>query len=193
MSDQRAKWNKRYRENDSAGVDREPAFVLTQHAHLLPSSGVALDLACGMGANALFLARQGLQVCAWDISDVAIDSLRQDALQQHLEVSVEVRDVVLDPPIPDSFDVIVVSHFLDRSIISSLVDALKPGGVIFYQTFIREKSADVGPACPDFLLETNELLQMFAGLNVLAYREEGMVGNVREGFRNEAMLVAQNP
>jgi tellurite methyltransferase len=63
--------------------------------------------------------------------------------------------------------------------------------LVFYQTFTREKSADCGPSNPAYLLEENELLRLFSGLRILAYREEGNVGDVAQGFRNEAMIVAQ--
>ena len=197
MTDQRTRWNERYSQSINNPVEDKPAFVLTQYAHLLPNAGAALDLACGLGANALFLAQteaeRRLEVVAWDISDVAIERLRQQVKLSGLAVHAEVRDVVARPPEPDQFDVIVVSHFLERLIIPHLTAALKPGGLIYYQTFIRNKAPGVGPDNPAFLLADNELLQLFRGLKVLAYREDGVQGNVTRGFRNEAMLVAQNP
>ena len=59
------KWNLLYNQADVA--DYSAAKVLTENHYLLPSTGVALDLACGLGANALYLAQQGLAVTAWDI------------------------------------------------------------------------------------------------------------------------------
>ena len=61
------KWNKRYR--DEAGEEKA-SRVLRENLHLLPANGLALDLACGLGGNAILLAQQGLSVCAWDIADV---------------------------------------------------------------------------------------------------------------------------
>ncbi|HKH20378.1 MAG TPA: hypothetical protein VKB53_05725, partial [Gammaproteobacteria bacterium] len=67
------KWNRRYLEVD---VDTaRSAQVLSDNVHLLPSTGQALDLACGLGGNALFLARLGFNVTAYDISTVAVDKL----------------------------------------------------------------------------------------------------------------------
>lgn len=189
MADQR-QWDERYREQGSI-LPSTPAEVLIENAHLLPDKGAALDLACGLGANAIFMAQHGLQAVAWDYSAIAIERLNQYARQHNIELQAEVRDVVLEPPTDHSFDVIVVSRFLERSIIPQLCNALKPQGLIFYQTFISEKDPSVGPGNPAYLLEPNELLQLFAGLRIRVYHEEGLLGDMGRGFRNEAMLVAQ--
>ncbi len=183
------RWDERYR---SATVTARPAQVLLENRHLLPPQGRVLDLACGLGRNSLFLAeRGGLRVSAWDFSRVAIDKLRETACARDLDISAEVRDVVADPPPPRSFDVIVVTRFLDRSLVPHLLSALLPGGVIFYQTFLLEAiDKTIGPQDPVFRLARNELLELFRPLCLLFYREEGRVGDISEGFRNEAMLVA---
>lgn len=167
------------------------ARVLLEYAHLLPAAGSALDLACGMGGNALLLAAHGLRTCAWDISRGALDALAIRAEALGLQLRVEQRDAVARPPEPDTFDVIVVSRFLDRTLISHLCSALRDRGLIFYQTFINEKTQDLGPRNPDYRLGANELLRLFKSLHILVYREEGTTGDTARGFRNEALLVAQ--
>jgi hypothetical protein len=87
--------------------------------------------------------------------------------------------------------VILVCRFLDRGLVPALISALRPQGLIFYQTFLREAVSPDGPRNPDYRLESNELLRLFAPLHVLAYHEEGLVGDLAQGRRNEAMLVAQ--
>lgn len=196
QSDDKDKWNRRYLAVSGDTQDVNPCTisvsqVLEEYAHLLPDSGVALDLACGLGANALFLARRGFKTHAWDISDVAIDRLKEICQSMSLHIEMQVRDVVTEPPAKNSFEVIVVSRFLDRRLSSPIISALKPGGLLFYQTFIVDKAQGCGPDNPDYLLQQNELLQMFRPLIVRVYREEGLQGNVEKGFRNEAMLVAQ--
>jgi len=182
------KWNQRYR---AATGERQAARVLKENLHLLPQKGHALDLACGTGSNAILLAQQGLQVDAWDIAEVAIAALQDIAAQRQLSLRAEMRDVEADPPAPGTFDVIVVSYFLDRRTIPALIEALRPGGLIYYQTFTRERVSDRGPQRADFRLAEQELLQLFSGLQLLVYREEGRVGNVQQGFRDEAMLVGR--
>ncbi|MFO1428523.1 MAG: methyltransferase domain-containing protein [Candidatus Competibacteraceae bacterium] len=182
-------WDQRYRDSIT---EQSPALVLSAHTHLLPATGTALDLACGLGANALLLARHGLETWAWDISPVAIGRLDGYAAQAGLAIHTEVRDVVLKPSEPARFDVIIVSRFLERSLAPCLQAALRPGGLLFYQTFTKTRTSEaMGPRNPDFLLNDNELLRLFAPLRIRFYREEGLLGNITRGLRNEAMLIAQ--
>ena len=94
-------------------------------------------------------------------------------------------------PEANSFDVIVVSYFLERDLFPALLFALNPGGLLFYETFIRDKPEGTGPSNPEYLLEQNELLKRCDELVIRAYREEGQVGNIAKGVRNVAMLVGQ--
>ncbi len=183
------KWNTIYAAGEH--IAKNPARVLTENRHLLPQHGKALDLACGTGANALLLARSELETHAWDVSEVAIQELQHQAANNNLPIVTEVRDVLAYPPTPQSFDVITVSYFLDRKLFPALISALKPEGLLFYQTFTREKTSDTGPRNPEYRLAPNELLQLCSGLHILVYREEGLVGNTTQGFRNEAMLIGQ--
>ena len=73
------KWNAVYSQSEPIFY---PAAVLTENDFLLPSTGTALDLACGFGANAVFLAERGWAVTAWDISLIAIDKLMTYAVRQ---------------------------------------------------------------------------------------------------------------
>lgn len=186
----RAKWDRHY-----AAVTRPPASrpaeVLEANAHLLPPSGRALDLACGLGGNALFLARQGMAVNAWDISAEAIGRLQRQADDEGLPLQTQVRDLTALPPEPARYDVVVVSHFLDRALCPAIAASLKPAGLLFYQTFIAEKVDEQGPSNADFLLGPNELRALFSSLHLLSYREEGRVGDPQQGLRNRAWLVGQ--
>ena len=185
------KWDQRYR--NAASGEPEAATVLRTNAHLLPTTGEALDLACGLGGNALLLARHGLSTQAWDISAEAIAQLAARATRLGLPLHADRRDVMATPPAADSLDVIVVSRFLERALCPALVAALRPGGLLFYQTFTREKARPGGPSNPAFLLAENELLSLFAGLRLHVYREEGALGDAEQGLRNEALLVASRP
>lgn len=182
-------WNSRYADAERGAA----AWALREHRHLLPAKGDALDLACGLGANALLLAEHGLRVWAWDFSSVAIERLGAEAERLGLAVHGEVRDVVAAPPLPASFDVIVVSHFLERKLFSHLIDALRPGGLLFYQTFTVERPEGSGPSNPDFLLKPGELLHHCRTLRLLAYREDGLFGDLGQGLRGVAALVGAKP
>ena len=187
-SERRRKWDDRYANGDAVAA---PIEVLADNAHLLPRTGEALDLASGIGGSALFMARRGLRVTAWDLSDVAVDRLSEAA--SGMPLTAQVRDVVAQPPPPLSFDVITVGHFLDRSICEPIAAALRPKGLLFYQTFSLERIDDSGPRDGPFRLRTNELLRLFPDLIVRFYRDEGRTGDINAGFRNRAQLVAQRP
>lgn len=189
MSDEttRQRWDSRYRD---AGAPHAPAKVLLDNAHLLPPAGVALDLACGLGGNSLFLAEHGLKTFAWDISPVAVEKLDALARQRHLPVVAEARDALRDPIPPASFDVVVVAHYLERALTQPIIQALRPGGLLFYQTFTRTAVSTAGPEKDEWRLGDGELLTMFAPLRPLVYREEGRVGDLSRGFRDKALLVA---
>ncbi|MEM7206549.1 MAG: class I SAM-dependent methyltransferase [Pseudomonadota bacterium] len=188
MSDAQAKWDAVYRK---IGEVAEPLSALREYTALLPARGIALDLACGRAANAEFLARRGLTTSAWDISPVVINQVSRRFDENALTIDTQVRDVVAQPPAPETFDVIVVARFLERSLAPAITDALTPGGVLVYQTFVSEKVNNVGPTNPDYLLATNELLTLFARLTARVLLDLGCCGDVEFGLRNEALLIAQ--
>ena len=183
------KWDRIYA--GSPASEPEPAAVLAGNAHLLPPAGRALDLACGLGGNALFLARRGFAVSAWDISPVAIARLAAQAARLGLAIDAQTRDVESEPFPLAAFEVAVASRFLARALARPIMDSLKPGGLLFYQTFVRDKPGAQGPANPDYLLAENELLALFAGMRLLVYREEGRVGDLSLGRRDEAYFVGR--
>ena len=185
------KWDKNY--NSCSSEYPSAAEVLQQNQHLLPAQGTALDLACGRGANAICLAENGLNVTAWDISSSALEHLATKVQEMNLEINLESRDILEIPPKANTFDVITVSNFLERNLIDDIKNAIKSDGLIFYQTFIKEKVSNKGPTNPDYLLGNNELLTTFNDWNIILYREEGILGNIENGFRNQAMIIAQKP
>lgn len=190
-SETRERWNQIYQ--DKSLGDYSIASILRSHDYLLPKSGQAVDLACGMGQNAIHLARKGLKTVAWDISDKAIHAINQYAKSHGLPLRGEVMDLLQAPLRDRHFDVILVTHYLDRGMAPDIIGALNPGGILMYQTFTREKTCEAGPNNPDFLLMPNELLHLFAPLRVLAYEENSDYGDLSRGLRNEAMLVAAKP
>ncbi len=192
MTDDTAtRWDQRYK--GASPLDKRAAAVLTENTHLLPKRGKALDLASGLGANAFVLARLGLDVEAWDLSGTATAVAAAGAREMDLAVTARQRDVTAAPPEAGSFDVIVVTAFLNRALCPAIAAALRPGGLLFYQTFCHRRVTRSGPSNPDFLLADGELLTLFAGLKPVVYREEGCLGDPFRGFRDCAMLVAQQP
>jgi len=182
------RWDARYRSRENPDTPVACA-VLQDNLHLLPARGRALDLACGRGGNALLLARHGLETHAWDFSAEAIEILSRHVQGLGLRIIAELRDVSEQPPPANRFDVIAVSHFLDRPVCGAIAAALRPGGLLYYQTFTTERVTDNGPSNPDYRLAPNELLRLFPGLRVVFYREEGRLGNTGQGFRDRAQFI----
>ncbi len=181
------KWNQRHQDAEGQG---SAAQVLLRNRHLLPARGKALDLACGRGASAMLLAQSGLETHAWDFSSVAIERLEAEASKKALKIATQVRDVVAQPPEANSFDVILVSFFLERPIIPSLIEALRPKGIIFYQTFVRAVHLGRGPSTEAWRLGNNELLHLFRDLQVHYYREDGTISAEPTEVSDLAMIVA---
>jgi tellurite methyltransferase len=165
------RWDEKYRERVFLPGKKPNAF-LQKHIHRLPR-GKALDLACGDGANAVFLAQEGFTVEAVDISPVGLKMARK--LAREKKAQVHFRQVDLDSiSLPrQHYDLIVVLFFLSRRLIPRIRKALKPGGMIVFETYTAEQR-DLGTGGPhqvSYLLKPNELLRLFSGLHVVFYRE----------------------
>ncbi len=182
------KWDAIYRNSPDKNC---AAPVLTDHVYLLPKRGVALDLACGLGANALFLAEAGLEVHAWDISSVALDLLQRNAAGNGLDVTVRQLEIDAFSMPENMFDVIVINRFLDRALCNAIMAALKRNGLLFYQTFTVDKLSTEGPKNPGFLLKRNELISLFEPLTLVYYKENACIGDLKRGERNEALFIGQ--
>ena len=190
MNKVRDKWNRVYSENQVIGL---PAAVLTENDSILPVKGMALDLACGLGSNSLFLEARGLEVHAWDISKVAVSSLteRVDSLQLNIQTRV-VNITAAALPV-ESYDLVITSHYLDRSLPPAILNATLPGGLICYQTFTAEKQANIGPSNPEYLLQPNELQSFVPDCEVLAFKDESQNTNKDHPLAGRAFIIARKP
>ncbi len=172
------------RDRESEPCMKEPSPWLTGHRSLLPAAGEGLDLACGSGRHAIWLAEQGFRTVAVDRDSVAVDALSQEAARRGLSIRAQVVDLESGEPflVSDSFDVIVVVRYLHRPLFPSLVGALRRGGVLLYETFTRAQAARGKPTNPAFLLEPGELATLVQPLEILAAREGdyegGMIASV---------------
>lgn len=156
----KSRWNQRYAAGE---YDLTPNPRLVTHlAGRVRPGMVALDLACGAGRNAIWLAEQGVVVHAWDISDEALGLLQAEAARRGL--SVHCRQVDLDETtLPEeTFDLVVDTHFLLRSLLQPMLRALKPGGLLLVDTFMdSDKRAAVNPA---YKLDPGELARVYGNV-----------------------------
>ena len=165
---------------------------MSGNAHLLGDKGKALDLACGRGGNAIFLAKSGYEVDAIDFSPVVLNELMLFSKKNNLSIETILRDVEKKGLLKTTkYDVIVVSYFLNRSLFPSLIEALAPKGLLFYQTWSQLSVSQAGPNNVAFRLKEGELLQLTESLQPVFYQENGLVGDTTKGLRNESMIVAQ--
>lgn len=155
---------------------------------LLPK-GSALDLACGRGRNALFLAGQGWHVCAADFSSAGLESLkhaaeaagiparsagslREAALRLPPGITLVQTDLEAASLPADSFDLILCVNYLQRSFFPAIEKAIRPGGAVLYETYTRRQlDFAEGPRNPAHLLEPGELRNAFPDLEAVFFRE----------------------
>lgn len=149
--------------------DLVPSAWVTRHAPLIRAGGHVLDLACGSGRNARWLAQRGWQVDAVDRDSEALARLAGVP-------GVQVRQADLEqgiwPYAGLHFDGIVVCRYLHRPLFPLLVDSLAERGVLIYETFMLGQELYGRPSNPDFLLRNNELLEYFGSrLEVVAFEQ----------------------
>ena len=176
-----------------------PNNDLIRYRDLLPKHGLALDVACGLGADALYLADQGFDVSAWDASIVAITRLQKEAKARALSVTTSCLEITPEAFTKARFDLVYVHRYLDRDIIPAIIQSLKPGGVLFYQTFTQntaiESQTTTGPTSRAYRLVANELLTHCRALDVKLFMD-GFTLNIKTGgleARAQSLVVAAKP
>ncbi len=147
-----------------------PSAWVERFAPLIAAGGPVLDLACGGGRHTRFLLARGHPVTAVDRDISGLEDIEAPELTR-LEVDLE--DGSAWPLGEQRFAGIVVTNYLFRPLFASIPAALKPAGVLIYETFARGNERYGKPSNPDFLLTPGELLAMaaVANLRVLAYED----------------------
>jgi SAM-dependent methyltransferase len=149
-----------------------PSPWVTRFAPLIRPGGRVLDLACGHGRHARFLAGRGLRVLGVDRDPDALATLVGLPGVETRRADLEQGDWPLGG---ERFDAIVVTNYLHRPQFPHLVAALAADGVLIYETFADGNQRFGKPSRPEFLLQPAELLRAFgAALQVVAF-EEGEV------------------
>ena len=167
-----------------------PSAWLVDNIDLLPLGGRVLDVACGNGRHALWMAHRGFDVHAIDRNPEAIDAVVELARRSHLEIRADVIDLETNPP-PDlgaaDYDIILGFNYLHRPLMPLLRNAVKPGGRIVYETFTTRQAERGHPRNPAFLLKDGELAALLAPFAILRSREGEFDG------RFIASIVAERP
>lgn len=158
----------------------EPSPWVLRFAPLVKAGGSVLDLACGGGRHSRYFLKQGHEVVALDRSTNAISDLSSNLACEIICADLEKNNAAfneLGQLAGRQFDGIIVVNYLYRPLLSCLLDALAPGGVLIYETFARGNEQFGQPRNPDHLLKSAELLILVQNeLNVIAY-EHGVDTN----------------
>lgn len=155
-------------------------------SHLVPPVGTVLDVACGAGRHLRWFAGRGHPVTGVDRSPEAIAAVT--GLGRVVQADIE------SGPWPfegERFDAVVVTNYLWRPLLPQVVASVAEGGVLIYETFADGNQTVGKPSRPDFLLQPGELLQVCAGLRVVAY-EDGFL-DAPERFVQRIAAVRKRP
>lgn len=151
----------------------------------------ALDIACGTGRDAVFLAFQGFDVEGWDILPDALERCEDLAVRNGVSVRTDFRDVEAHGQIiaPEAYDLIICVNFLHRPLLPHIAAGVRPGGLVAYETFVEPQRERFGkPAREAHVLKPGELSTWFVGWEILTCRE-GPAGPRRIA----AGLIARKP
>ena len=146
--------------------------------HLVAAGAQILDIAAGGGRHGRLFLENGASVVLIDRNVAALDDLRDHPGATVIEADLETDASPFMPGGPlagKSFDAVVVVNYLHRPLLDEIIGALRPGGVLIYETFARGNEVFARPRNPDHLLQSGELLAAVCGkLQVIAY-EHGRV------------------
>ena len=180
-------WNQRYRAGEQ--LFTEPSPLVKRYSREL-EPGRALDLACGVGRNALYLAQNSWQVTAVDGSPLAIEILQQRAREQKCHVDARVADLERGEfeIEPGAYGLICDCYYLQRSLIPKMQSGVRPGGIVVAIVHLADPDQPQGTPTR---ARPGELRAFFADWKILHEYE----GTSREAChqRPVAELVAQKP
>jgi len=165
--EKRRDWEARQRVSAGPGTP-EPSVI--EMLDLLPR-GLAIDVAAGTGRHSVALARAGFKVIAIDYAEAALRSLQSIARAEKLPVWMLVADLSTFALPRARFDTILNLNFLDRALVPRLIEALRPGGALLFDTFLIDQAATGHPRNPHFMLQHYELREMLGGMDLVRYRE----------------------
>ena len=183
-----AEWEKRYLHGEH--LNDEPHPLITRIASSL-KSGRALDVACGPGRHAVWLAEQGWGVTGVDSSPTAIEILQKRAAAKGVVIDwiiadLEKHEFSIEP---ESYDLIVVCNYLQRDLFPAIRSGTREGGLVIAIIAMVDNDPQVRPMNPAYLLDPGELRAQFAGWNLIHYFEgTPAAGSHRRSF---AEIVAE--
>jgi len=168
----REDWNQRYTASDLLWTAVPSRFLVAEIEGLRP--GLALDLACGEGRNAVWLAERGWAVVGVDFSDVGLDTARRMAAERDVEVDFVHADLLTYEPEPQRYDLVCVLYLHlpaddRRRVLARAAAAVAPGGTFLLVGHDREnlEQGHGGPSNARVLFTADEVVRELPGLDVV--------------------------
>lgn len=162
----RERWERKYAAgNPNAAFVPDP--LLVRHAQLFNGDGWALDAACGVGQNAIWLAQRGYEVLAVDGSLAGLRYGREANAGADVRVHFVAADLDRFVLLEDTFALIIVFRYLDRALVPRLKRAVVPGGLIVYETFNVNRLRSAPQMTRSYLLDPGELARLFADFDAI--------------------------
>ena len=157
------------------GTENPSAWV-KRWSHLVKPRGVVLDVACGYGRHTRWFYELNHSLVAVDKAQAAIESIATTLPASACEARVADIENGPWPFTGRQFDAVVVTNYLWRPLLPTLLASLAPGGVLIYETFTQGNESVGKPSRADFLLRHGELLEICAGLKIVAFEQGFQAG-----------------
>ncbi|MGQ0810974.1 MAG: class I SAM-dependent methyltransferase [Nitrospiraceae bacterium] len=184
-SEDKERWDSKY-SSDAYLFGKDPISFLTQNVHLLPQ-GKALDVAMGEGRNGVFLATKGFQVTGIDISEKGLQKAKTLAAERGVTITTQIVDLEQVQLEKSAYDVVLCTYYLQRSLFPQIKEALKSGGMVVVETYTMEHLKYRPDFRKEYLIQANELLELFKEFKILRYQLEDT------GKAAYASIIAQKP
>ncbi|MBA4184800.1 MAG: methyltransferase domain-containing protein [Acidobacteria bacterium] len=181
-------WDERYAGGKYSSA--EPHKLLVEIADRIKEPNKALDLACGTGRNAIYLAEKGWQVTAVDRSSVGIEIARQRAAEKAVEIDFRVADLEKGKFAieENAYDLICDFYYLQRDLFAPMKTGVKTGGIVVSTIHIYGDAEAAG----EFLLKEGELRGLFRDFEILHYHETSRTDDdAGEHHRRTAEIIAK--
>ncbi|MCM3567632.1 bifunctional 2-polyprenyl-6-hydroxyphenol methylase/3-demethylubiquinol 3-O-methyltransferase UbiG [Neobacillus mesonae] len=176
--DDKTKWNSKYKKRLKEFTEPVPNARLLNLSHYL-KGGKALDIACGLGGNSFFLAEKNYQVEAVDLSEAAIHYVQEQARKYQFQIDTKVCDLTKWNKLnwnPSSFDLVVMTYYLDRSLFPKVKDIVKENGYLFMETFYNSPKTVGKSVSSRYKLMSKELAAEFGDWTIHFFEENEQEG-----------------
>lgn len=169
--DKKEKWNRKHTDKQSNADLLKPNERLRKLIRG-GEGGPAIDLACGLGANSFLMAEKEYQVTAVDFSEVAINFVKEEGKRRGYDVNAltaDLKDFSLLSQSLQTYDLVIMTYYLDRSLFPVIERLVKPGGCFFMETFFKTENGS--QISEKYTLTSNELLTRFKNWRILYFEE----------------------